>query len=511
MAIKISGTTVIDNSRNITNVPNIGDSNTVFYGDGSGLSGIQAGSATFTASGSVTNGTAVIVNTDGTVSEPTVSAVEPPTSGTAVVFGAHTFDYLSSTFDRTNGKVIFVYQDIGNSSKGTAIVGTVSGTSISFGSPVVFNNGNTQYLDVVSIGNGKVVIVYRDASNSNKGTAVVGTVSGNSISFGSEIVYNTASANWNSVAYDSTNDKVVIAYTDTGNSSRGYAIVGNVSGTGISFGTKVQFESGTTQETSTIFDSSNGKVVIAYLDNGNSDKGTAVVGTVSGTSISFGTPVVFNTSTTEKVTATYDSANSKVVVAYTDNGNSWYGTARVGTVSGTSISFGSEVVYESASVSENSAVYDSAIGKVVITYKDEGNSSYGTVIAGTVSGTSISFGSAAVYESANTAAQSATYDAWNNKVVIGYRDNGNSNYATAVVTTASTTDLSSDNFIGIAAEAISNGSSGSITVVGGINASQTGLTTAKKHYVQADGTFGTDTTSVLAGISISATQINVGA
>jgi hypothetical protein len=38
---------------------------------------------------------------------------------------------------------------------------------------------------------------------------------------------------------------------------------------------------------------SNNKVVIAYKDAGNSDFGTAIVGTVSGTSISFGTPVVF--------------------------------------------------------------------------------------------------------------------------------------------------------------------------------------------------------------------------
>ena len=34
----------------------------------------------------------------------------------------------------------------------------------------------------------------------------------------------------------------------------------------------------------------NQKVVVVYRDNGNSYYGTAVVGTVSGTSISFGTP-----------------------------------------------------------------------------------------------------------------------------------------------------------------------------------------------------------------------------
>lgn len=47
MAIQISGTTVIDNSRNVTNTVNVSASSSVtaatFYGDGSGLTGIAAG------------------------------------------------------------------------------------------------------------------------------------------------------------------------------------------------------------------------------------------------------------------------------------------------------------------------------------------------------------------------------------------------------------------------------------------------------------------------------------
>ena len=46
MAIQISGTTVIDNSRNVTNTVNVSASSSVtaasFYGDGSGLTGITA-------------------------------------------------------------------------------------------------------------------------------------------------------------------------------------------------------------------------------------------------------------------------------------------------------------------------------------------------------------------------------------------------------------------------------------------------------------------------------------
>ena len=72
-----------------------------------------------------------------------------------------------------------------------------------------------------------------------------------------------------------------------------------------------------------------------------------------------------------------------------------------------------------------------------------------------------------------------------------------------------TTNLTSDNYIGISAEAIADGATGSITIVGGINTLQTGLTTATKLFVQRDGTLSTiaGTPSVVAGISISASKI----
>ena len=77
--------------------------------------------------------------------------------------------------------------------------------------------------------------------------------------------------------------------------------------------------------------------------------------------------------------------------------------------------------------------------------------------------------------------------------------------------TSTTTDLTTENYIGIAAEAISNGATGKINIAGGVNSGQTGLTTARTYYVQADGTLGTSAgnPSVVAGTSISTTQIIV--
>ena len=56
---------------------------------------------------------------------------------------------------------------------------------------------------------------------------------------------------------------------------------------------------------------------------------------------------------------------------------------------------------------------------------------------------------------------------------------GNSNYGTSVVYSVSgtSTNLTSENYIGIAAEAISNGATGKVTIFGGTNSGQTGLTT----------------------------------
>ena len=175
----------------------------------------------------------------------------------------------------------------------------------------------------------------------------------------------------------------------------GKAVVGTVSGTSISFGSPVTFESYSTSNISATYDSTNQKVVLAYQD-AQTGYGTGIVGTVSGTSISFGTPATWNSSSTSNVSAVYDSTNQKVIVGYRDHSNSDRGTAVVGTVSGTSISFGTPVVFNSAGQSQwNSLVIDSATGKVVIVYRNGGNSYYGEAIEGTVSGTS-SFGSSLV-------------------------------------------------------------------------------------------------------------------
>jgi len=76
-----------------------------------------------TASGSLANGDAVIVNSDGTVSIISQTAEE---TGTPVVFNAATTTRNAATYDTSNSKVVLAYRDGGASNYGRAVVGTVS-------------------------------------------------------------------------------------------------------------------------------------------------------------------------------------------------------------------------------------------------------------------------------------------------------------------------------------------------------------------------------------------------
>ena len=483
--------------------------------DGSAWSAVGAGGGSFTAtaSGTIPNGATVIIKTDGTVGVVTQTGSADPSAGTSVVFESGNTHDVSAVYDSTNNKVIVAYTDYGNSQYGTAIVGTVSGTSISFGTAAVFESAAITSTKVTyDSANDKVVIVYADSGNSSYGTAVVGTVSGTSISFGSAVVFESANTDYISPVYDVTNEKVVIAYRDTGNSDYGTAIVGTVSGTSISFGSPTVFESANSIQGAATYDSTNGKVVIAYRDMGNSGYLTAVVGTVSGTSISFGSAVVFASVDNTYLSAAFDSTNGKVIFAYSDWDNSKYGTAIVGTVSGTSISFGTAVVFESAYAGHTSIAHDSTKEKVVIAYRDNGDSGKGKAVVGTVSGTSISFGSPIVFETDSTITTSSAYDSNNGKVVIGYR-NASSNEGEAVVFSVDTlaTNLTSSNFLGFSDAAYSDGATAKIQIAGAVDDAQSGLTTATRLFVQNDGTLSTTAgdPSVFAGTALSATKIKV--
>ena len=439
---------------------------------------------------------------DGVVNSETVTQA----LGSVVDITNTAPEYIAMAFDENAGKVVVAYKLGGGTEYGFAAVGTVSGTSITFGTPVAYTSAalasRSQGIVFDSSSN-KVVISYVRSSDNN-GQAVVGTVSGDSISFGSATTFNAGITTWVSSVFDNSNNKVVISYSDGGNSDYGTAIVGTVSGTSISFGTEVVFESAEATYSGSTFDSANNKVVISYRDDGNTGKGTAIVGTVSGTSITFGTAALFNNASTYWTDTTFDSTNGKAVIIYSDHGNSQYGTAIVGTVSGTDITFGSEVVFITSATTAPVAAFDSSVGKITVAYRNSGNSNNTTIIPATVSGTSISFDSAVDVGIVNGGGESIgiVFDSTNNRNVIAFKDDTANDNSAVVFRNAGTITTRGQ---------VNDGSSATVDIIGSVSTNQSGLTAGQSYYVQTDGTIGETAgdPSVFAGTAISATSLVV--
>ena len=298
------------------------------------------------ASGTITSGAPVVVNTDGTVgaSAGSVSFLE----GTAVNFSSQ-FDG-GVGYDSTNNKIVVAWADESNNAYGSARVGTIdpSDNSVTFGSTAVFESAGVKVKHgsiAHDVANNRIVIVYKDEGNSNYGTAVVGTISGTSISFGTPVVYSSSNQSTNNIVkYSPTAEKVLVVYRDVGDSNKGKAIVGTVSNTSISFGSAAQFASDASQ-VSVAYITTTDKFCIYYFDNSGSypNRHTeAVIATISGTSVSFGS--VNQISPTSSGAgdmpnygrAVYDTKNDKMIFTWAESSNG--GHAVVGTVSGTSIS-----------------------------------------------------------------------------------------------------------------------------------------------------------------------------
>ena len=116
------------------------------------------------ASGTLPSGKPVVVNADGTVS---VIAQGSDSAGSVTTIQAvasgEGANYFGAAFDSSNNKVVIAWADgIGNTNYGKAVVGTVSGSSISFGTPVTFESQADEHIGVCFDSNAnRVVIAHR--------------------------------------------------------------------------------------------------------------------------------------------------------------------------------------------------------------------------------------------------------------------------------------------------------------------------------------------------------------
>ena len=373
--------------------------------------------------------------------------------------------------------VVVVYQDDANSDYGTVVVGQIYGNGlISYGTPVVFNSAETKFMDVCwdsstgSGGGGKVVITYSNLpSSSGYGTAAVGTLSGTSISMGAATAFYSGSTEYTSCDYDASADRILVAYRDASSGLVGKAISGEISGTSISFAGSSYTWSGSNLVSFIVvsYDTTAQKSVIMARDN-SAGTGTSIVASVSGTTVSYGSLASFNTSAgANYCTAVYDSSGDKTLVFFSD-ATTTKGTASVGTVSGTEITWTTPVIFHNNDAAYMGAAYSSYANKTIIAYSDQSDSYKGKYNEVTLSGTSLSFGAQGTFESdSNCYHVSACPSVYGSVYKIGiFYQEGTGGAGTSVAIEPSTSTLTSTNLLGLAPSAISDTATGTINTWG---------------------------------------------
>ena len=316
---------------------------------------------------------------------------------------------LSST------KIAVAYRDAADSNSGKCIIGTISDSTITWGTAVQFEAGAAIYPSITALSDSKIAIAYGDGGDSNKGKCIVATVSGTVPSFGSIVEFESNQIGFCSIAM-LDDSKIAVAYEEI-DSAEGQCILATISGTTPSFGSAVTFENSSTQHIS-ITDLSDSKIAIAYQDVSDSDKGKCILATISGTTPSFGSEVEFESGTTSScnIAALTDSS---IAIGFSDDSDSTKGKCVLATVSGTVPSFGSIVEFEGGSTTHISIAVMSS-SRIAISYRDTTDTNKGKCILATVSGTVPSFGTEVEFEDditdyCNTVMLSST------KIVIIYR------------------------------------------------------------------------------------------
>lgn len=231
----------------------------------------------------------------------------------------------------------------------------------------------------------KAIISYHDYTNDGL-YAVVATLSGTTLTYGTPVLVKATFSPYGSsiVALDST--KALIAYETTiGGNYLGMKVL-SISGTTITVGTEVN--NGVTSQYPALAPLTSTTALCVYSG------GNAVVISVSGTTPSFGT-VVDATGSVNSTISVFALSSTSAVMFRDDSSNSNYPTVNIMTISGTTITMGTNYVIESVGISTGggyAGVAATSSTSAIAVWKTAAGSELTKAVAMTISGTTPTFG-----------------------------------------------------------------------------------------------------------------------
>ena len=317
----------------------------------------------------------------------------------------------------------FLYAYIGyNTGAGTAnlfaVVGTISGTTITYGTPVLIRSDlSPQGVHCCALTSTSALITYGDTSSQWSGRAI--SISGTTITAGAETsisgVYTSAVM---CVALTST---TALAINNTGNAAR----VATISGTSITWGSPTTI--GSSGNYPHLSSASSTTAIFAHMPytGDNAGKLVATALTISGTTVTAGTATIVDTTQSGDPIACVAVTATSAIVAYPAVSTS-YLKAAVLTTSGTTITVGTPVTLTSVGVAFSN--YDSgpmgaAISSIQALFTTTNQQSPygldGQIL--TISGTTITSSDRQIILGTSARTPTVTY-LGSNKLVVGYGD-----------------------------------------------------------------------------------------
>ena len=275
---------------------------------------------------------------------------------------------------------------------------------------------------------------------------------------------------------------------------------------------QITSETGDGQYRSIGYDSTNDVVGVAFTNNNNDVK-------FVGCKVAAGTGAAITQGTAADLTTT----GSKPNIKWHSNSGSWISVvshnntslrAQAHTINSATLAITSGTAVDNATQGYPATPADICISNQHLIYFIYTNSSNKChALSATVSGTALTLNTSDITEQiSGTSLQktAAEFMAHNDKIVMFGVISGNYISGTGN-TTNITSNLTTENYIGIAKAGASNNATATIDVSGSTNSSQSSLTPGQKYYVQGDGTLGLagDTTKVFAGTAVAATKLIV--
>ena len=496
---------------------------TSFKGDGSTLSGIDAAPVfSATASGTIANGKTVILNQDATVSAAATTEVAAATGSLqAVPMASNIYTNPQDAVWLSNTKYISFWLQWNNSNGLWAQVGTVSGTTITFGTPTQIRNGVTtmSWASCDYDATNEVVMVAHGVDP----VEVIGlTVSGTTITENTNRAvisgYNCPSG---CIRSDQKGGFMFIKIRNNGDasyhagtiSSDGVVAMGTAGGGYGGYNTSVY-----RTLCSLAYSADEDKWVATLLDGTTACR--VSIGSRSGTTATMTNPGNLSYASGNGPNAVaYDTANKYFIMFFRKSGGGGISMKTFELSSGGStITIGQTVnSFDDQDIDDYmEARYSPASGKVyVFMHETAGTSSMRLLTvtmpdtsAGTPTKTAESVGTAS--DIAKCGGLACSNDG---KVLTQQRGGGTPyyNYNRIKQEQVITTNLLTYNFIGFSADNYTDGQTVKIKTVGNTDGNQTGLITATRYYVQRGGELSDSAgdPSVYAGLALNSTTIAV--